>query len=217
MSTTRVDQITQAVIGGGLTSIAVEMGHRLARMSYSSIIRESEDFGCAICDHEGRQLCESTQSTPLQSGPIPGYLRGIARRFAEVGDRWEPGDVVVHNHPYYGASHQPDVAFVVPIFLGEELVGFSVTAAHHLDLGALHPGSCGIVDAQDTFAEGLLLNAVKVEEAGRRNASAWRIIGDNTRLPRLVVGDMEAQVAATTWTQSLTCPKMGSGCVTCTP
>ncbi|HEY4279252.1 MAG TPA: hydantoinase B/oxoprolinase family protein, partial [Conexibacter sp.] len=199
MSTTerpRVDPVTAAVIGGALTSIAVEMGYRLARMSYSSIIRESEDFGCALCDDQGRQLCESTQSTPLQSGPIPGYLRGIERRFAEVGDTWRPGDVVVHNHPYYGASHQPDVGFIVPVFLGEQLIGFSVATAHHLDLGALTPGSCGIVDASDAFAEGLLLNAVKVEEEGRRVNSAWRIIADNTRLPQLVVGDMEAQVAA---------------------
>jgi N-methylhydantoinase B len=200
MSTTtqtqRVDPVTAAVIGGALTSIAVEMGYRLARMSYSSIIRESEDFGCALCDADMRQLCESTQSTPLQSGPIPGYLRGIARRFEEVGDTWQPGDVVVHNHPFYGASHQPDVGFAVPVFLGERLIGFSVTTAHHLDLGALTPGSCGIVDAQDAFAEGLLLNAVKVEEEGRRVESAWRIIADNTRLPALVVGDMEAQVAA---------------------
>jgi N-methylhydantoinase B len=194
--TERIDPVTAAVIGGGLTSIAVEMGYRLARMSYSSIIRESEDFGCAICDHERRQLCESTQSTPLQSGPIPGYLRGIDRRFAEVGDRWRPGDVVVHNHPYYGSSHQPDVAFCVPIFHAGELVGFSVTTAHHLDLGALTPGSCGIVDAGDAFAEGLLLNAVKVQDEGRRVDGAWRIIADNTRLPQLVVGDMEAQVAA---------------------
>ena len=107
-------------------------------MSYSSIIRESEDFGCAICDHERRQLCESTQSTPLQSGPLPGYLAGIDRRFAEVGDEWRPGDVVIHNHPYYGASHQPDVAIVIPIFLGDELVGFSATTAHHLDLSLIH-------------------------------------------------------------------------------
>jgi N-methylhydantoinase B len=191
-----VDPITAAVIGGGLRSIAIEMGYRLARMAYSSIIRESEDFACAICDHERRQLCEAIQSTPLQSGPIGGYLAGIDRRFAEVGDQWRPGDVVVHNHPYYGASHQPDVGFFVPVFVNDELVGFSATTAHHLDLGALTPGTCGIVDAADTFAEGLLLNAVKVEEEGRRVESAWRIIADNTRIPHLVIGDMEAQVAA---------------------
>ena len=104
--------------------------------------------------------------------------------------------MVVHNHPYYGASHQPDVAFAVPVFVDGELAGFSVTTAHHLDLGALTPGTCGIVDATDTFAEGLLLNAIKVEDQGRRVDSAWRIIADNTRIPHMVIGDMEAQVAA---------------------
>lgn len=190
------DPVTAAVIGGALRSIAVEMGHRLARMSYSSIIRESEDFGCALADAQGRQLCESTQSTPLQSGPISGYLQGIARRFAELGDEWRPGDVVVHNHPYYGASHQPDVAFCIPVFVGSELVAFSVATAHHLDLGALSPGSCGIVDAGDAYAEGLLLNAVKVYDRATRVDAAWRIIADNTRVPQLVVGDMEAQITA---------------------
>ena len=191
-----VDPITVMVIGGALKSIAIDMGYRLARMSYSSIIRESEDFGCAICDSEGRQLCEATQSTPLQSGPIAGYLAGIERRFAELGDKWKPGDVVVHNHPYYGSSHQPDVGFCVPVFLGDELIGFSVTTAHHLDLGALSPGSCGIVDATNAYAEGILLNAVRVEEDGEPVESAWRIIADNTRIPHMVLGDMEAQVAA---------------------
>src|SRR5436190_737549 len=193
---TRVDPITASVIAGALDSIAVEMGHKLARMSYSSIIRESEDFGCVICDAEARQLAESSQSTPLQSGPIPGYIRGINRRFAELGEEWKPGDVVIHNHAYYGASHGPDVAFVVPIFQDGELIAFSATTAHHLDLGALTPGSCGIVDATDAYAEGLQFNAIKIEEEGRRNEWFWRFIRDNVRAPQLVVGDMEAQLGA---------------------
>jgi N-methylhydantoinase B len=196
VAATRVDPITAWVVAGALDSIAVEMGHKLARMSYSSIIRESEDFGCVICDEQARQLCESSQSTPLQSGPIPGYVRGINRRFAELGEEWRPGDVVMHNHAYYGASHEPDVAFCVPIFYRGELVGFSTTTAHHLDLGALSPGSCGIVDAGDAYAEGLQFNAIKIEEEGRRNEWIWRIIRDNVRAEHLVVGDMEAQVAA---------------------
>ncbi len=193
---TRVDPVTAAVIAGALDSIAVEMGHKLARMSFSSIIRESEDFGCVICDEQARQLCESAQSTPLQSGPIPGYIRGINRRFAELGVEWKPGDVVIHNHAYYGASHQPDVAFCVPIFYHGELVGFSATTAHHLDLGALTPGTCGIVDATDAYAEGLQFAAIKVEEEGRRNEWVWQLIRDNVRAAHLVVGDMGAQAAA---------------------
>ncbi|MGZ4356397.1 MAG: hydantoinase B/oxoprolinase family protein [Gaiellaceae bacterium] len=195
-ATTRVDPVTAAVIAGALDSIAVEMGHKLARMAYSSIIRESEDFGCVLCDEQGNQLCESAQSTPLQSGPIPGYIAGINRRFAEVGLEWKPGDVVIHNHAYYGASHQPDVGFVVPVFYDGVLVGFSATTAHHLDLGALSPGSCGIVDAGDAYAEGLQLAGIKIENEGRPNDAVWQILRDNCRAPHLVVGDMEAQVAS---------------------
>lgn len=193
---TRVDPITAAVIHGALENIAIEMGYKLMRMSYSSIIRESEDFGAALTDAEGRQLCECKMSTPLQSGPIPGYVRGILRQFAARGDTVRPGDVVMHNDPYGGASHGPDVAFAVPVFHDGALIGFSVTTAHHLDIGALTPGSCGIVDAVDCFAEGLQFKAIKVYESGRRNDAVWHMLRDNIRAPDLVVGDMEAQISA---------------------
>jgi len=191
-----IDPVTASVIQGALENVAIEMGYKLMRMSYSSIIRESEDFGAALCDAEGRQLCESKQSTPLQSGPIPGYVRGIMRQFAERGDAFRPGDVIIHNDAYAGASHVPDVGFCVPVFHKDALVGFSVTTAHHLDIGALAPGSCGIVEAVDAYAEGLQLKALKVYNAGKRNDALWQILRDNIRVSDLVVGDMEAQVAA---------------------
>jgi N-methylhydantoinase B len=191
-----VDPITARVIAGALDTIALEVGHKLTRMSYSSIIRESEDFGVALLDAQGRQIAECALSTPLQLGPIPGYLRGILRLFEERGERFEEGDVVLHNSPYHGASHEPDVGFCVPIFHGGDLVGYSFTTAHHLDVGAMTPGSCGIVDAVDAYAEGLQFRAIKVFERGRRNDAVWRLLRDNIRASDMVVGDMEAQVAA---------------------
>jgi N-methylhydantoinase B len=195
-ATGRIDPVTASVIHGAFENIAVEMGYKLMRMSYSSIIRESEDFGAALVDAEGRQLCEAVQSTPLQSGPIPGYIQGMRRILAERGEEIFPGDVIMHNDAYAGASHGPDVAFVVPIFYRDQLVGYSVTTAHHLDIGALTPGSCGIVDAIDAYAEGLQFKAIKVYERGRRNEQVWHMLRDNIRAPHLVVGDMEAQIAA---------------------
>jgi N-methylhydantoinase B len=102
----------------------------------------------------------------------------------------------MHNDAYGGASHGPDVAFVVPVFHEGRLMGFSVTTAHHLDIGALTPGSCGIVDAIDAYAEGLQFKAIKVYDQGRRNEPVWHLLRDNIRAPDLVVGDMEAQIAA---------------------
>ncbi|MCB1502596.1 MAG: hydantoinase B/oxoprolinase family protein [Bauldia sp.] len=193
---TRIDPITASVIHGALENIAVEMGYKLMRMSYSSIIRESEDFGAALTDAEGRQLCECKLSTPLQSGPIPGYIRGILKTMKARGEELGPGDVIMHNDPYGGASHGPDVAFAVPVFLKDRLIGFSVTTAHHLDIGALTPGSCGIVDAVDTYAEGLQFKAIRIVEGGRRNSAVWSVLRDNIRASDLVVGDMEAQIKA---------------------
>jgi len=55
------------------------MGHVLYRMSFSSIIRESQDLGAGLFDTEFNTLCES-ESTPLHIGSLPGYLAGIATR-----------------------------------------------------------------------------------------------------------------------------------------
>ncbi|MDW3221542.1 MAG: hydantoinase B/oxoprolinase family protein [Paracoccaceae bacterium] len=190
----RIDPVTAAVIQGGLENIAIEMGHKLMRMSYSSIIRESEDFGAALTDASGLQMCECKMSTPLQSGPIPGYVRNVLEVLAQRNDPIRPGDVIMHNDPYGGASHGPDVAFCVPVFMEKTLIGWSVTTAHHLDIGALSPGSCGIVDAVDTYAEGLQFKAIKVYDQGIRNDAVWHILRANIRAQELVVGDMEAQI-----------------------
>ncbi len=194
--TTRINPFLASVLQVALENIAIEMGHKLMRMSYSSIIRESEDFGTALTDATGRQLCECTMSTPLQSGPIPGYIEGILAELDKRVDEIRPGDVFMHNGPYAGASHGPDVGFAVPIFHEGKLAGFSVTTAHHLDIGALTPGSCGIVDAVDTYAEGLQFKAIRVYDAGRKVEPVWQILRSNIRIADLVVGDMEAQVAA---------------------
>jgi hypothetical protein len=97
---TRVNPVTAAVIHGALENITIEMGHKLTRMAYSNIIHESEDFGAALTDAEGGQLCECKMSTPLQSGPIPGYIRGIRKELAKRGEAICPGDVIMHNDPY---------------------------------------------------------------------------------------------------------------------
>ena len=192
----RVDPVTASIVRGALENIAVEMGYKLMRMAYSSIIRESEDFGAALCDAQGRQLCECSKSTPLQSGPIPGYIRGIIAAFKKRGEHFQPGDVIIHNDPYAGASHSPDIGFCVPVFHDGELIGFSMTTAHHLDIGSLQPGSVGVVVCADAYAEGLRFRALKMQEKGVRNKALWRLIKDNVRVSDLVIGDMEAQIAA---------------------
>ena len=82
----------------------------------------------------------------------------------------------------------------MPVFFEGELVGFSGNTAHHVDIGAATPGL--IIDVPDMYAEGMLLNGLKLYNEGVRNESLWRYIRDNTRVPSLVMGDLEAQIAS---------------------
>ena len=141
-----IDMVTLRVIGGAFDAIAREMAQVLYRMSYSSIIRESEDLGCGLFDAAGRELCES-ESSPMHIGSLPFYIRGFMRTLdGDVQD----GDIILHNHPYRGASHTPDMCVALPIFHEGRLLGFAAATAHLIDIGAAAPGLN--VDLIDLFA-----------------------------------------------------------------
>jgi N-methylhydantoinase B len=191
MKETKVDPITLQVISGALHTIAEEMGHVLYRMSFSSIIRESQDIGAGLFDLQFNTMTES-EGSPLHIGSIPGYLRGIERCLQ--GGEWHEGDVVIHNHPYFGASHSPDLCIAVPVFWRGEHVGFAANTAHHVDIGAATPGL--IIDVVDVFAEGMLFAGVKLYEGGKRNDGLWQFIGYNSRTAKQTKDDIDAQIAS---------------------
>ena len=184
-----VDPVTLQVLGGSFKMIAQEMGMVLYRMSYSSIVRESEDIGCGIIDITGRQLCES-ESTPMHVGSIGGNVKGILTRW-KLEDIHE-GDV--HNHPYYGTSHSPDLHICIPIFYKGKLISFSCVQAHLLDNGSHTPGMD--VFARDIYAETRIYYAIKLYEKGQKNEQLWRMILDNVRTPSMNENDLKAMIAS---------------------
>jgi 5-oxoprolinase (ATP-hydrolysing) len=162
----------------------------LFRMSYSSIIRESEDLGAGLFDADGNVLAES-DSTPMFMGAMPKIVKNV---IALLGDDIHDGDIIVHNDPYGGATHSPDLAIVVPIFFDGRLVGFSGASAHLLDIGGAFPGLA--VDLVDNWSEGNIYRALKLSERGVRQEALWRHILENTRTPTHNRGDVEAMIAA---------------------
>ncbi len=61
----------------------------------------------------------------------------------------------------------------MPVFFEGELVGFSANTAHHVDIGAATPGL--VIDIPDVFAEGMLLNGLKLYERGNAQRVALEI------------------------------------------
>ena len=189
-STELATPILMRVIGGAFLSIAKEMASVLFRMSYSSIIRESEDLGAGIFDNEGNMLAES-DSTPMFMGSMPKIVRGA---IGVLGDDINEGDVILHNDPYLGTTHSPDVAVIVPIFYHGQRIGFAGASGQLLDIGGAYPGLA--VDLVDNQAEGQIFRAVKIVDRGVRNAALLQHIHANTRTPTHNEGDVEAMIAA---------------------
>lgn len=192
-----LDPVTLQVIGGEFDTIADEMGHKMVRSSYSSIIRESEDLGAGLFLKNGDEIAESDY-TPMHVGSLPGYIRGFYECLEERSDDPEEvineGDVFWHNHPYYGASHSPDIAMLVPIFVDGEHVAWSADTAHILDIGTAAPGIS--VDLYDMYGEGQLFKARKVISEGERITEVWDHFFENSRTPRMNEGDLQAMISA---------------------
>lgn len=192
-----IDPITAQVINGRLTGISLEMARKLVRMSFSILFKESEDIGCALIAADGWQLSEA-DTTPLQMGPFPFAVQGLWKVMEERGESVadiHDGDVFIHNDAYLGASHAPDIDIIIPVFYDGELVGYSCTTGHHMDIGTSKPGT-SVIDAIDDWACGLRLRALKLRDRGVDNDNLWRMISDNVRIPDLTIGDLKAQIAS---------------------
>jgi N-methylhydantoinase B len=105
-----------------------------------------------------------------------------------------PGDVFIHNDPYDGGSHLPDVNVVAPAFHDGRLLGFGCVRAHWPDIGSATPGSYGAVT--EIYGEGLRLPPIRLYRDGKPDPSVEAIIFANVRTPAERLGDLRAQVAA---------------------
>ena len=187
-----IDPIRLEVLKNGFDTIADEMALILMRTAHSPIVRDSMDFSTAICDAAGRTLAQGV-TTPMHLGSFYDAMRFLIERYeGDVAD----GDLFIANDPYAAAGqHLPDIYIIKPLFFLEVLVGWATTLAHHADVGGIVPGS-NALGATEIYQEGLRLPFLKLSEGGRANQAIWDIIALNVRVPGMVLGDLQAQIAA---------------------
>ncbi len=119
-------------------------------------------------------------------------LQAVLKQFK--GDIAE-GDIFINNDPYDGGMHLPDIFIFRPLFAGGSVIAFAATICHHTDVGGRVPGS-NASDSTEIYAEGLRIPPLKLYEAGTANATLFRMIERNVRLPGRVFGDIRSQLAA---------------------
>lgn len=190
----KIDPYLLEVLRSAFDTIADNLAITVMRTAYSEIVRESLDFSTALCDGEGRTLAQGV-CTPMHLGSFHDAMINLRR--VRDGDI-HPGDIFIFNDPFLAAGqHLPDVYVVAPVFVGDSIEGWATTLAHHSDVGGIVAGS-NALGATEVFQEGLRLPVLKLYERGVPNATLWSVIEANVRTPKLVFGDLHAQIAACT-------------------
>ncbi len=188
----QLDPIDQTIISQALVATAREMGVKLVRSAYSTILREAADGSAAILDEKGNVVAQA-ELIPLQLGTIGETFRPCALTFPP--EELEEGDFYINNSPFEGGQHLPDVYIFSPIFFEGSLVGFSASVAHHLDFGGGAPGMNP--NATDIYQEGIIIPPSRYNlERDWNGGGLQRFITANIRIPELTIGDFNAQFSA---------------------
>lgn len=185
------DPFTLEIVKDKLVAAADEMGVVLARTSMSPIVYEVLDFACGLTDDRARVVAQ-TNGLTLFTGTFAPQVQSILDRF---GADLAPGDMYLTNDPYTGGTHKCDFCVAAPVFANGDLVAFSVSITHWIEIGGSVPGSIP-PDATEIYQEGIMFPCVRLARAGQENEVVRDVIRANVRLPRLALGDLDAGAAA---------------------
>lgn len=188
-----IDPVDYAVISSGLIAAAREMGVKLVRSAYSTVVREAADASAALMDNDGNVVSQA-EMIPMQLGSMNATFQACVALHPIA--TLKEGDFYISNDPYNGAQHLPDVFMFQPVFFEGEVIGFGASVAHHLEFGGSGVGIS--TAASDIYQEGLRLppSCWSFQRDWEGTGRLKRLIGTNIRVPQLTLGDFEAQFAA---------------------
>lgn len=179
--------VTLEMIWTRLISIVDEAAAALVRTSFSTIVRESNDFACVLTDARGQSIAQANDSIPSFIGTVPRTIRHFLREFPP--ETLEPGDILITNDIWQGTGHLPDITVAKPIFIDGRIVAFAGSVAHSPDIG----GKIRSAESKEVFEEGLQIPIMKVMRGGEIDQTFERILRKNVRVPDQVMGDLYAQ------------------------
>jgi 5-oxoprolinase (ATP-hydrolysing) len=192
-----VDPIRLEIFNNMFMSVAEEMGTVLKNTAYSINIKERLDFSCALFDKKGG-LIANAPHIPIHLGAMSESIKFVINKNK---NNISNGDSFIHNNPYKGGTHLPDITIITPIFISKnKKPNFYVASrAHHSDIGGITPGSMPPM-SNHIDDEGAVFNGEKIVNKGKLNQFLILNIFNNTKYPardtKSNLSDLEAQLAA---------------------
>jgi N-methylhydantoinase B len=186
------DPFTVEIIRNKLLAMTTEMGVVLARTSMSPIVYEVLDFACGLCDATGQVIAQDN-GLCLFTGTFKPQVESILMKYSL--ETMRPGDIYMTNSPYGGGTHNADIALIMPIFVGDNVLAFAISVTHWTEVGGKVLGSLA-PDSTEIYQEGLQFPQLRLYREGSINDAIVDIIRANVRLPMMSLGDLNAGVAA---------------------
>src|SRR5262249_16297447 len=201
-TTMTVDPVTFEILSHRLHQITLEMGTTLERVGGTVNTTQMHDSMAALYLPNGDVLsavestrCASAEGEMVVQGGCSGFaVRRIKERFEENGGIY-PDDIFLINDPYLAAIHQSDIYMVSPIHYSGQLLGWSATFVHVMDIGAMSPGG-NSPGATEICHEGLRIPGLKLVERGKLRQDVFDTLINMTRQPVMVGLDLKCEIAA---------------------
>jgi len=188
------DKVMIEVTKHTLNYISEEMGIALKKSAYSPNIRERGDHSCAVLDATGRTIGQA-EHIPVHIGSLPHGLKKTLEYLHEKNSDPCPGEIYFLNDPYIAGTHLNDVTTIRPVFYENRLLGYTANKAHQVDVGGVSPASIGI-KATNLNEEGTVIAPTRLVESDQINDEVANDFAQRTRMPKVVLEDLRAQVAA---------------------
>ena len=207
-----MDPVRTEVMRNRFMAIAEEASNVAYRTAYTTFVKQTQDYQVALASIDGEFF-----AYPVRSGVTSSVCQNVRGLADEIGiESLVPGDIIVTNDPFSGdalCTHTMDIHLLRPVFRDGRVIALGWAFIHASDIGGSVAGSIAPTN-YEVFQEGVRIRPSLLFHAGELNEQLWHFFADNSRIPELIWGDLQAMMSGLELldrrTQEL-CDRYGTG------
>jgi N-methylhydantoinase B len=188
-----MDPVRTEVMRNRFAAIAEEASNIAYRSAYTTFVKQTQDYQVALASLDGEFF-----AYPVHAGVTSSVCQNLRGLVDEIGiDNLGPGDVIISNDPFSGdalCTHTMDIHLIRPVFRDRRPIAFAWAFIHASDIGGAAPGSI-LPTSYEVFQEGVRIRPSFFYRNGALNQPLWQFFADNSRIPDLIWGDLQAMLS----------------------
>ena len=188
-----MDPVRTEIMRNRFSAIAEEASNVAYRTAYTTFVKQTQDYQVALASVGGEFFAYPSRAGVTSS--VCQNVRGMVDLFGL--DRLETGDIIITNDPFSGdalCTHTMDIHLLRPVFRDGRPIAIGWAFIHASDIGGSVPGSISPTN-YEVFQEGVRMRPNLLYRKGVLNEQLWNFFADNSRIPDLIWGDLQAMLA----------------------